>query len=335
VSGHEPIVRLGITIPDAPSTLLATRSAARLGSSGGQDAWSRRIAQTGVVELAGTFDEFPDRAILQRVVALLPDATLLDVQAPRLVTFDGHRQPLEVQPASMTSSGVDRYELWERFRASLDPLATAGRLGCVIVWLASEIGPSAESWAYLATLPERLPGITIAVELGPAWVAPVRREETLGALAELGLGSAGPPLALEESDEAVDRENTAGYRPGEWVDRTGAVGGRAPSAGCAVVRMSDEEPTGAATLEEWVRGLHPFVATAREIHVLVSANDQRFDRLTEGSIGRSGPAPSSAEPSTAPTAARSSDPAPSRPAAPAEASRAAEEALAGWQRGHQ
>ena len=268
MAGDEPVIRLGISIAAAPSSLVGPGSGGsrpRIGHhTRGTPEDDRPVrsrapwagpdgaADVGVIELAGTIDEFPDPAVLGAIAAQLPESAIVDVQAPRVLTTHPGGSTGTDHVAAL-ASGVDRYALWERFRTSLAPLASARRLGCVIVRLPSEVGPSAESWALLATLPERLPGTRITVETGPGWLAPGRRAETLLALADIGLGYAGPPLASD-----------------------GTAGPSAPSrrAVCAVVRMGNGAPSGSRDLFAWVRGLHAIVSTAREVHVLVPVSAQ-------------------------------------------------------------
>src|SRR5262249_42700648 len=69
----------------------------------------------------------------------------------------------------------------------LRPLAEAAKLGCVLFQMAPwfRFGPAALD--YLAALPGRLPGVTIAVEFRDASWLPRHQDETLGFLAERGL----------------------------------------------------------------------------------------------------------------------------------------------------
>jgi uncharacterized protein YecE (DUF72 family) len=73
------------------------------------------------------------------------------------------------------------------FREALRPLREAGKLGYVLFQMAPWVKYGERTLAYLASLPARLPGITIAVEFRDASWLPGHTEETLGALAERGL----------------------------------------------------------------------------------------------------------------------------------------------------
>jgi uncharacterized protein YecE (DUF72 family) len=73
------------------------------------------------------------------------------------------------------------------FREGLQPLADAGKLGYVLFQLAPWVRYGEAALAYLASLPGRLPGTTIAVEFRDASWLPRHAEETLTFLAEHGL----------------------------------------------------------------------------------------------------------------------------------------------------
>lgn len=69
------------------------------------------------------------------------------------------------------------------FRRALQPLADAGKLGYVLFQMAPWFRWSEEALAYLATLPERLPGLTIAVEFRDASWLPGHTDDVLAFLA--------------------------------------------------------------------------------------------------------------------------------------------------------
>jgi uncharacterized protein YecE (DUF72 family) len=73
------------------------------------------------------------------------------------------------------------------FREALQPLADAGKLGYVLFQMAPWFRHSREALAYLEGLPERLPGVTIAVEFRDASWLPGHTEEVLRFLAARGL----------------------------------------------------------------------------------------------------------------------------------------------------
>jgi uncharacterized protein YecE (DUF72 family) len=76
-------------------------------------------------------------------------------------------------------------DAFARFRAGIEPLVSAGRLGCVLVQLPSFFAPCAAHTGYIRRLPGLLPGVPLVVEFrNRAWLGP----ETYDLLRELGLG---------------------------------------------------------------------------------------------------------------------------------------------------
>lgn len=73
------------------------------------------------------------------------------------------------------------------FREGLQPLADAGKLGYVLFQLAPWVKYEERALAYLASLPGRLPGATIAIEFRDASWLPRHTGETLSWLAAHGL----------------------------------------------------------------------------------------------------------------------------------------------------
>ena len=73
------------------------------------------------------------------------------------------------------------------FREALRPLADAGKLGYVLFQLAPWVKYGERAVEYLASLPARLPGVTIAVEFRDASWLPRHTEETLDLLRDRGL----------------------------------------------------------------------------------------------------------------------------------------------------
>ncbi len=75
----------------------------------------------------------------------------------------------------------------DSFREALRPLEDAGKLGYVLFQMAPWVKYGSEVLDYLAALPRRLPGLTIAVEFRDASWLPAHTEETLRFLAKHGL----------------------------------------------------------------------------------------------------------------------------------------------------
>jgi uncharacterized protein YecE (DUF72 family) len=91
------------------------------------------------------------------------------------------------------------------FREALQPLADAGKLGYVLFQMAPWVKYGEAALEYLASLPARLPGTTIAVELRDASWLPGHAEETLGLLSARGLAyvSVDAPRTPASVDDTV------------------------------------------------------------------------------------------------------------------------------------
>jgi len=109
-------------------------------------------------------------------------------------------------PAEVTT------EIWQRFRANLEPLVVAGKLAYVLLQMPPWFRPGAESWAQLDDAVARLPGFPCAVEFREAgWLSEGRAEDTLDRLRERrlayvcvdepqGTAASVPPVAASTSD---------------------------------------------------------------------------------------------------------------------------------------
>jgi uncharacterized protein YecE (DUF72 family) len=133
-----------------------------------------------------------------------PAGFLFSVKAYALLTghhLDAGRLPPPLQEMVPASARPNARGQWENrvfgeearewafaaFRDALRPLADAGKLGYVLFQMAPWVKYGEPALAYLASLPARLPGTTIAVEFRDASWLPDHAEETLRALADRGL----------------------------------------------------------------------------------------------------------------------------------------------------
>jgi uncharacterized protein YecE (DUF72 family) len=91
------------------------------------------------------------------------------------------------------------------FREALRPLADAGKLGYVLFQMAPWFRYGERAVEYLASLPARLPGVTIAVEFRDASWLPRHAEETLAVLRDRHLAyvSVDAPLTPASVDRTV------------------------------------------------------------------------------------------------------------------------------------
>ena len=139
-----------------------------------------------------------------RWVKRTPAEFLFSVKAYALLTghhLDAARLPEALRtmlPASARPNARGQIEnarfpreahewVFETFREALRPLEDGGKLGYVLFQMAPWVRYGREALDYLATLPGRLPGVTLAVEFRDASWLPAHTDEVLTFLAEHGL----------------------------------------------------------------------------------------------------------------------------------------------------
>jgi uncharacterized protein YecE (DUF72 family) len=114
-----------------------------------------------------------------RLDALPPEVRLM---LPDEISVRRHG---EVDREQFPPEALDR--CFDLFRAALEPLAAAGKLGYVLFQLAPWVHYQERTLTYLASLPARLPGWTLAVEFRNATWIPERTDEIVAFLRERGL----------------------------------------------------------------------------------------------------------------------------------------------------
>lgn len=156
------------------------------------------------VEVNSAYYAMPDPRHATLWVERTPPGFLFNVKAYSLLT--GHHAraaslPAELQVllpdrvartrhgdidrASFPPEAID--EAFRLFRAALHPLATSGKLGYVLFQLAPWVHFD-DAWLdYVARLPERLPGVTLAVEFRHRSWLPDHAAETLDVLRRAGV----------------------------------------------------------------------------------------------------------------------------------------------------
>lgn len=156
------------------------------------------------VEVNATYYALPSPRNSALWVARTPPGFLFQVKAYSLMT--GHHPRVETLPADLRlmlpedvplrpRGEVERERFpaealarcFELFREGLAPLVEAGKLGYVLFQLAPWVRYGDAALAYLASLPHRLPGWSIAVEFRNATWIPERTDEVLAFLAQHGL----------------------------------------------------------------------------------------------------------------------------------------------------
>jgi uncharacterized protein YecE (DUF72 family) len=175
--------------------------------------WYARFFDT--VEVNSGYYAIPDARVTQLWARRTPPGFVFSVKAYSLLT--GHHPRAESLPADVmallparparTHRGeIDRASIpseavdaaFALFRAALHPLADAGKLGYVLFQFAPWVHFDHRWLDYIARLPERLPGWTVAAELRHRSWFPDHAAETLTALRDSGVAHVvvdGPVLA--------------------------------------------------------------------------------------------------------------------------------------------
>jgi uncharacterized protein YecE (DUF72 family) len=177
-----------------------------------------------VVEVNSSYYAIPDIRNTQRWVERTPAGFVFHVKAYSLLT--GHHPRAETVPADLevllprsprrTHRGeIDASsfppEAFDRafhlFRTAVAPIAEAGKLGYVLFQFAPWVHFDAARLDYLASLPARLPGWTIAIEFRHRSWLPDHLDETLRALSDARLAHV--VVDAPSAGHAVPRVTTA------------------------------------------------------------------------------------------------------------------------------
>ncbi len=148
-------------------------------------------SQFPVVEVDTTYYGIPKVETVESWAARTPEGFLFDVKSFSLFTNHPTRPaslPPDIRerlPEKLRGKNVylehvpDELldETWERFRAALEPLRAAGKLGAVFFQFPPWFLPSSRSLAYIEQVQERMYGFQVAVELRkPEWLDPRHRD---------------------------------------------------------------------------------------------------------------------------------------------------------------
>lgn len=144
-----------------------------------------------IVEVDSTFYALPSGRDAALWVERADPGFAFDVKAYRL--FAQHRAPLRSLPTDLRE-GIDaddgsvqydklpdaiRRELWQRFRAALEPLRARGRLGIVLFQFSPSMICNESGFDHIAHCAEQMSGFQIGVELRDAsWLSEKQREHT-------------------------------------------------------------------------------------------------------------------------------------------------------------
>jgi len=307
-------------------TLIACGRFYPTGVTSPEDRLRYYAAQFPLVEVDATYYAPPSERNSRLWVERTPDAFVFDVKAFGLLT--GHPARTErlpgwlreaVAPEARGKRNVYRKDvaedaverLWEVHRVALEPLRAADRLGAVLFQFPPWFVRSGANERYLREIPERLPGIAVAVEFrGGGWMDDEAAPATLRLLEDAGLAyvsvdepqgfrSSTPPVVAATASLAYVRLH--GRNADTWEARTGAASDRFKYL------YSDAE------LEEWARRVRDLEARAGAVHVLFNnnyedwgmRNARRMTQLLGGgepaasAEGDGGPQPAGEEPADA------------------------------------
>lgn len=147
-------------------------------------------SQFPIVEVDSSYYAIPREETTQKWAERTPPGFVFDVKAFRLFTH--HRTPIAMLPPDVREevAAPDREdvylgdvpeavveELWRRFRASLEPLRRAGKLGAVLVQFAPWFVYRTSSLEHMARCAAELEGLQVAVELrNKSWFERHRRD---------------------------------------------------------------------------------------------------------------------------------------------------------------
>jgi len=236
-----------------------------------------------VVEVDSSYYFPPTPELSATWVQRTPDGFTLDVKAWSLLTghptfphslwpdLQGeippeHRDKRRLYAKHLPPDVVD--EAWGRFRHSLMPLHTAGRLGAVLLQYPRWFGPKEVNRNEIRNAARRLPDYRLCVEFRHRrWLEGNECESTLGFLESLGLtfvcvdepagfASSVPPVVAATADLAVVRFH--GRNAETWE-------GPVPSAAERFRYHYDP-----AELREWLPKVRELAASAREVHLLMN-----------------------------------------------------------------
>ena len=156
--------------------------------------------QFSLVEVDTSYYALPLVRTAEQWAERTPPGFVFDVKAFRL--FTGHPALPRVLPAdiraTLGAADANVYlrdlppelssELWQRFRATLEPLARAGKLGAVLLQFAPWIISNREGEQQVEQAARRLEGFRVAVEFrNKSWFSERARERVLAFERERGL----------------------------------------------------------------------------------------------------------------------------------------------------
>ena len=236
-----------------------------------------------LVEVDATYYALPAASTATLWVERTPPDFVFDIKAHALMTGQGtetKRLPKSIRTAlpEPVASKTRIYakdlpdelldEVWRTFREGLEPLATAGQLGSILLQYPRWFFPSSENRAAIESTVERLDGWTAAVEFrNGSWLNEKNAERTLRFLRDRkiafvmvdepqGFKSSVPPTVAVTSDLALVRFH--GRNAATWEAK-----GITPAERFRYLYSREE-------LSEWVAPIRRVASEARDTHVLMN-----------------------------------------------------------------
>ena len=236
-----------------------------------------------LVEVDATYYALPAESTARLWVERTPPDFVFDIKAHALMTGQGTetkrlpkviRTELPEPVASKTRIYAKDLpadlldEVWRMFREGLEPLATAGQLGSILLQYPRWFFPSSENRADIEAAVERLDGWAAAVEFrNGSWLNEKNAERTLRFLRDRhiafvmvdepqGFKSSVPPTVAVTSDLALVRFH--GRNAQTWEAK-----GITPAERFRYLYSRDE-------LSEWVAPIRHAASEAKDTHVLMN-----------------------------------------------------------------
>jgi uncharacterized protein YecE (DUF72 family) len=292
---HAADVRAG-TCSWADRTLIAQSDFYPRRSMSASDRLAWYCSRFPVAEITGTYRFPPTPEQSTRWVQRTPDGFHFDVRAWSLLTGNptfpdslwpdlqptlrpANRERRRLYPHHLPSDALE--ECWARFAHALRPLASAGRLGAVVLRYPSWFTPRPETRAELTAAASRLPDYRLAMELrSPKWFEAATCEDTLELLEALGVALVcvdGPTADPAAAGAPVETESTAPFSVVAATSDLAVVRfvGRRQVEGDPwpwPYRYSERE------LAQWVPRIDDLASSAGEVHLLLE-NTWRDDAV--------------------------------------------------------
>jgi len=246
-------------------------------------------SQFSLAEADTSYYGIPKPEMTERWAARTPDGFLFDVKSFSL--FTNHPTKAAALPPDLREELPDNLreknlyveqlppdlvdEAWDRFRAALEPLRAAGRLGAVFFQFPRWFVPSSRSLAYIEQVQERMFEFPIAVEFRkPEWLDDSHEHGTLSFLRSRdipyvavdsppGHATSMPPVHEVTSGRlAVIRFHGRNH---ETWDMRGAP----PN-----LRFRYDYPE--AELAEWVPRIKEMERSAKQVHAIMNNNYSNY-----------------------------------------------------------